>query len=147
MIPIPPALIKLGVAALVIGAVYVKGRIDGNEAQENAYMRETLKAQQRADSLANELVIAQASAMAVTEKKVVEYVDRIRTVQAPDTACPADPRMRLGSHGVRDILRGSDAAGSAPAPVQGPGTGSRPLQRLGGRDQRRAHQRRQGIRR
>lgn len=123
---IPPALIKLGAAVIVLGAVYVKGRVDGNEAQENAYLRETFAAQKRADALANELVIAQAAAMAVTERKVVEYVDRIRTVKVPDTACAADPRMRLGNHGVRDILRGTDTERGAPAAVQGPGAGARP---------------------
>ena len=85
-------------------------------------------AQAKASALSDELIIAQAAAMAVTEKKVVTYVDRIRTVQAPDTACPADPRMRLGNTGVREIIRGgSPQAGSgAPAAVQGPGVGARP---------------------
>ena len=40
------------------------------------------RAQEKAQKLSDELVIAQAAAMAVTEKKVVSYVDRIRTVQA-----------------------------------------------------------------
>lgn len=73
-------------------------------------------AREKAAKLSDELIIAQAAAMAVTEKKVVEYVDRIRTVQAPDTACAADERMRLGSAGVRDIIVG----GSGPKAVSGP---------------------------
>jgi hypothetical protein len=86
------------------------------------------EAQARADALSDELIIAQAQAMAVTEKKVVTYVDRIRTVQAPDTACAADERSRLGSRGVRDIVRGGgpQAVGGSPAAVQGPGASARP---------------------
>lgn len=85
-------------------------------------------AQAKASALSDELIIAQAAAMAVTEKKVVTYVDRIRTVQAPDTACAADERSRLGSRGVRDILRGGgpQAIGGAAPAVQGSGTGARP---------------------
>jgi hypothetical protein len=66
------------------------------------------------------LSFAQAAAMAVTEKKVISYVDRIRLVQAPDTACAADPRMRIGSHGVRDVLGVPDPQRGAPAAVQRP---------------------------
>ena len=97
------------------------GEVNGRE-------RAVAEAQIKADRLANELIVAQAAAMAVTERKVVTYVDRIRTVQAPDTACPADPRMRLGNVGVRDIIRGGEAdpPGRAPAAVPGPGAGARP---------------------
>jgi hypothetical protein len=126
VIPAIPLPWKILIVLAVAAGIYVKGRVDGNEAQENAYMRETLVAQKKADDLANELVIAQASAMAVTEKKVVQYVDRIRTVQAPDTACSADPRMQLGNYGVRSLLSGTDAERSPPAAVQGPGAGARP---------------------
>lgn len=65
------------------------------------------KAQDRADALSTDLLIEQAKAYAVTEKKVTEYVDRIRTV-AVAAECPADERDRLGSRGVRDILGRSD---------------------------------------
>lgn len=75
-----------------------------------------LKAQQAAAALSDELIIAQAQAMANTDRKVVTYVDRIRRVVDPDGACPADRRMQLGSHGVRDIVGGDGAeAGGGPA--------------------------------
>lgn len=90
-----------------------------------AYESAEARAIKHAAQLSDELVIAQAQAMAVTEKKVVSYVDRIRTVQAPDTACAADPRMRIGSHGVRDLL-GRETGGGAPAAVQGPRAGGGP---------------------
>ena len=56
-----------------------------------------LKAQERADKLANELVIEQAKAMAGTAKVVIEYRDRIRN--APDDAA----RLRAIALGLRDI--------------------------------------------
>lgn len=90
-----------------------------------AYQSAEARAIKHAGELSDELIIAQAQAMAVTEKKVVSYVDRIRTVQAPDTACAADPRMRLGTYGVRDIL-GHPAVSGSPAAVQGPGTSAGP---------------------
>jgi hypothetical protein len=92
-----------------------------NAAREMAEAR----AIQRAQQLSDELIIAQAAAMAITEKKVVSYFDRIRTVQAPDNACPADERMRLGSRGVRDII-GEPTVGGAAAGVHGSGAGARP---------------------
>jgi hypothetical protein len=72
--------------------------------------------------------IEQAKAMAINDNKAVTYVDRIKYVQAPDTACPADERMRLGSRGVSDLIRGSGspAVGGAPVAVPGPGAGARP---------------------
>jgi len=57
----------------------------------------------KAESLSNELIIAQAAAMAITERTSVEYVDRIKTVRVP-TECPADERDRLGSRGVLELL-------------------------------------------
>lgn len=63
-----------------------------------------LAARKKADALSDELVIEQAKKMAVTEKTVVEYVDRIRKVPVVQE-CPADDRDRLGSRGVRDIVR------------------------------------------
>jgi hypothetical protein len=72
-----------------------------------------LKAQERADSLANELVIEQAKNMAGTEKVVIEYRTQIRN--APDDA------TRLGAiaRGLRDITsgRGSTSAGRPPNEV------------------------------
>jgi hypothetical protein len=109
-------------ALLIAGLAIDDGRLRlMNAAREIA----EAKAQQRARQLSDELIIAQAAAMAVTERKVVSYVDRIRTVQAPDNACPADERMRLGSRGVRDIIGGPTVGGAAAA-VRGPGAGARP---------------------
>ena len=86
------------------------------------------KAKDEAQALSEELVIEQAKAMAINDNKAVRYVDRIKYVQAPDTACPADERMRLGSRGVSDLIRGSgsSAVGGAPAAVSGSGTRARP---------------------
>lgn len=109
-------------AILIAGIAIDDGRLRLlNAAREVA----EAKAQKHAQELSDELIIAQAQAMAVTERKVVSYVDRIRTVQAPDNACPADERMRLGSHGVRDILGLPAVGGAAPA-VRGPGSGAGP---------------------
>ena len=70
------------------------------KAARERIIRET---QEKADSLANELIVQQAIAMGKTQEKVTTYVDRIRYVQGPDT-CSADERMRIGSAGVRDII-------------------------------------------
>lgn len=86
------------------------------------------KAQDKADALANELIIAQAAAMAVNEKTTTVYVDRIHNVQSADTACAADPRMQLGSRGVRDLIYGSgepQTTSGPPAAVPRPGAGSK----------------------
>lgn len=72
-----------------------------------------LKAQERADALANELVIQQAIAMGQTEKVVIEYRDRIRN--ATD-----DPeRLRAIARGLRDITsgRGPTSPGGPPDAV------------------------------
>lgn len=72
-------------------------------------------AQKKADDLANELVIAQAIAMGVTQTKVTQYVDRIQS--SPDDAA----RNIAGSLGVRDIISGGPASPGKPAPaVRGP---------------------------
>lgn len=71
-------------------------------AEEKAGQEKAISAaQKKADDLANELVIAQAQAMAVTQQKVVTYVDRIRT--SPDDAA----RNIAGSLGVRDLILGA----------------------------------------
>ena len=71
-------------------------------------------AQKKADDLANELVIAQAQAMAVTEKTVTVFRDRI--VHAAQTnSC--GPSVRDALRGVRATLDGGqpDAPSGAPA--------------------------------
>lgn len=105
-LPLSWKLLGAALVVILLGAIYVKGRADGAEKCQAEQAIAQQKAQKKADALADELVIAQAASMAVTEKKVVSYVDRIKTVQAPDTACAADQRMRIGSEGVRDLILG-----------------------------------------
>jgi hypothetical protein len=85
---------------LLVGLLWFRGQAANCRADQAAAI---IEAQKRADALSNELVIEQAKAMAVTEKKVVEYVTQIKTVQVAQE-CPADERDRLGSRGVRSIL-------------------------------------------
>lgn len=123
-------LIAIGLLVAALGVQTLRLSWAQNEivADRLAQAKAVQEAKDKATALSNELIIAQAAAMAVTEKKVIEYVDRIRAVPAPDTACPADPRMRLGNHGVRDIMGGggSPAVGGAPAALSGSGPGARP---------------------
>jgi hypothetical protein len=97
-------------------------------ADKLAQQKTVQKAKDEAQALSDELVIEQAKTMAINDNKAVMYVDRIKYVQAPDTACHADERMRLGSRGVSDLIRGSGspAVGGAPAAMPGPGAGARP---------------------
>lgn len=61
------------------------------------------QAQKKADALANELIIAQAAAMAANEKTVTVYRDRIINAPLTNSCGPA----------VRDALRGlRDLSGS-----------------------------------
>lgn len=69
-------------------------------------------AQKKADALANELIIAQAQAMAQTEKTVTVYRDRI--IHAPTTNT-CGPSMRDAARGVLDTLRGQPDAQRGPA--------------------------------
>jgi hypothetical protein len=85
---------------LLVGLLWFRGQAASCRADQASAI---IEAQKRADALSNELVIEQAKAMAVTEKKVVEYVTQIKTVQVAQE-CPADERDRLGSRGVRSIL-------------------------------------------
>jgi hypothetical protein len=86
--------------ALLIGALvlYEKGKHACEAGQAAAIM----KAQQRADALANELVIAQAQAMAATDQKAVTIVQQIK--MAPDD----QRRLCAVFNGVRDITSGRD---------------------------------------
>lgn len=61
------------------------------------------EAQRKADTLANELIIAQAAAMAVTENIVTVYRDRIAQVPA-SSACAGSPAIRQSIEGARQIL-------------------------------------------
>jgi hypothetical protein len=81
-----------------------------------------LKAQERADSLANELVIQQAIAMGQTEKVVIEYRTQLRN--APDDTA----RLRAVACGLRDLTspRGSPRPGCPPDAVRAPSAVSKP---------------------
>ncbi len=98
-------LIAIGLLVAAIGVQTLRLSWAQNEliSDKLAQAEAVRKAQERADALSNELVIQQAIAMAVTERTVIQYVDRIRNA-------PSDvERNRAGSLGVRDILRGSGA--------------------------------------
>lgn len=123
-------LLVIGLLVAAVGVQTLRLAWAQNElvADRLAQAKAVADAREKAAKLSDELIIAQAAAMAVTETKVVEYVDRIRTVRAPDTACAADERMRIGSAGVRDIVgrSGSPAVGGAPAAVPRSGSSARP---------------------
>lgn len=84
------------------------------------------KAQDKADALATDLLIAEAKAYEVRTKTITSYIDRIVHVSTPsDRKCDLDPRNVAGSHGVSDIVRGSlpQAPGNNAPAVPGPRTG------------------------
>jgi hypothetical protein len=103
---------EIGMGALLLACAVLFGLWKWEEAAYANYKTKqaiaVLKAQERADALANELVIEQAKAMAGTEKVVIEYRTQIRN--APDDAA----RLGAIARGLRDITRGrgSPSAGS-----------------------------------
>lgn len=110
MIALLPVLLKfrdiayIGVIILLGGYI---GWLKYGIAQEKVARLEAIRvAEKKSEDLSNELIIEQAKATAITTQKVTTYVDRIRLVKTPDNSCPADERMRIGSDGVRDIVRG-----------------------------------------
>jgi hypothetical protein len=90
--------IVMGVLAVAV--LWYRGEAANCRADQAAAI---IEAQRRADELSAKLVDEQAKKAAVIEKKVVEYVTQIKTVQVAQE-CPADERDRLGSRGVRSIL-------------------------------------------
>lgn len=64
-----------------------------------------IEAQERADALANELIIEQAKAMAINTETRIIHVEKIKRVKDSGAAGDAE-RNRLGTIGVSDILRG-----------------------------------------
>ena len=104
-----------GVAALVAALMFGlwKNEKAAFAGFKVAQAKAVIAAQERADSLANELVIEQAKNMAGTEKVVIEYRTQIRN--APDDAA----RLGAIARGMRDITRGrgSPSAGSPPDAV------------------------------
>jgi hypothetical protein len=89
----------IAVIAVLFG-LWQWDRADLASAKEKAEAA-VIAAQKKADALANELVIAQAIAMGVTQTKVTQYVDRIQS--SPDDAA----RNIAGSLGVRDLILGA----------------------------------------
>jgi hypothetical protein len=92
---------------------------------ELAQQRAVYEKQMEADEWANRLIAKQAEWQNSKTTVVTKYIDRIRNVTTPDTACAADERMRIGNHGVREIVldgpqteRGP--ADTVPAPVARP---------------------------
>lgn len=98
--------------ALLAAVVFLveKGKSMGRAAAKAEQAEAVQKAQERADRLANELVIEQAKAMAVTEKVTIEYRDRVRN--APDDVA----RLRAIALGMRDIASGRSSASPSGAP-------------------------------
>lgn len=93
--------------------IYAKGRSDGKAAIEAADAKAVAEAQRKADALSNELVIAQAAAMAVTEKTVTVYRDRIANAPSTSTCGPA---VRDAAHGVLDTFGGGGPGAQRGAP-------------------------------
>ena len=85
--------------------------------RDTAEAKAVIEFKNKAEALANELIIQQAIAMGTTEKTTVTYIDRIRNVRVPPdeeqacTICARGERSRLGTTGVRDILHGTTPAG------------------------------------
>ena len=68
-----------------------------------------IEAQERADSLANELIIEQARNIGLTNQKATSYANQVRSVKDATSAGDAE-RNRIGNRGVRDILGGNTPA-------------------------------------
>lgn len=115
----------LVIAGLLVWVQTLRADIASDKLAQEQLIRKT---QERADRLADELVIKEAIVMARNTEKAIQYVDRIRMVKAPDVACAADERMRVANGGVRDIIQGRDAKTSGqPAPgLPAPQAGSKP---------------------
>lgn len=62
-----------------------------------------IEAQERADRLANELIIQQAISMAVTDKKAQDYGQQLKR------ATTDQERHRIGNRAVGDIVRDNGA--------------------------------------
>ena len=108
---------EIGVGVLLLVCAVLFGLWKWEEAAYANYKvaqaKAVLKAQERADALANELVIQQAIAMGQTEKVVIEYRTQLRN--APDDTA----RLRAIACGLRGIAgsRGSASSGCPPDAV------------------------------
>ncbi len=110
-IPFTWKLIAIGAVIIAWGGSLVwahhSGAVSGKAEVIAADQKAIEKAQKKADDAANELIIAQAQAMAVTEKTVTVYRDRI--VHAPVTST-CGPTVHDAAAGVLDAFRGAGAA-------------------------------------
>ncbi len=86
-------------ALLLWGGLERMGRLSCVEGRAKAIV----EAQKKADLVSAELLAEREKKQQVIETKVTEYVDKIREIKIPQE-CPADPRSKLGTDGVRDIL-------------------------------------------
>ena len=111
-IPFTWKLIAIGALIIAWGGslawAHHSGAVSGKAEVIAADQKAIEKAQKKADDIANELIIAQAQAMAVTEKTVTVYRDRV--IHAPTTTT-CGPAVRDAAAGVLDAFRGSDPKG------------------------------------
>lgn len=97
------ALVALAVA-IGLALVYGKGRSDGAAACKAAQAEAVIAAQKQADTLANQLVAAEAKARDATTKTITVYRDKVNNVPST-TGC--GPAVGIAADGVRAILHGS----------------------------------------
>ena len=103
-------------ALMIVATLWYRGNYESEKAlratQAAISQASVRSAEEKALSLSNELVIAQAQAMAITEKTVTLYQDRI--VHVPVTiVCAQSPAMRDASAGVRQLIQ----PGGGPTPA------------------------------
>lgn len=112
---------KLGIVGLLLIALGVQTlRLSWCQNEQAQAVIAAQKKQIEADKLASQLVIAQAQALAVNAEKTTTFIDRIVHVPTQAISCATDPRMRLGSAGVRSIILGSSPPSGVTNPVPQP---------------------------
>ena len=102
----PWLLLVIACVAGMAGTGWYRMKWEGEKAAYAGFREKEAKAvlaaQAKAEALSNELIIAQAASMAVTERTVVSYVDKI--IHDTPSACPPSSAARDGSRAVRDLL-------------------------------------------
>lgn len=110
-------ILKIGpyvVIALLVG--YIGWLKYGISQRDLAEAKAVIEYKNKAEALANELIIQQAIAMGATDKTTTVYVDRIRNVKVTAdeeqacNICARGERARLGTRGVWDIVHGTTPA-------------------------------------
>lgn len=125
----------IGLAVVAVGGIGY-GLIERGNYQSEKAARATdranaesaaRKAEQHAQTVSDELIIAQAAAMAVTERTVTVYRDRIANAPKTSTCGPA---VRDAGRGVLDLLTPGagppDAGGKPAAALPGAAAGAKP---------------------